>query len=30
MARPFGKPHADIGLFERIVPRDLFRTLRPM
>ena len=26
----FGKPHADIGLFERIVPRDLFRTAQPM
>ena len=25
----FGKPHADIGLFERIVPRDLFPTLQP-
>jgi EAL domain-containing protein (putative c-di-GMP-specific phosphodiesterase class I) len=25
----FGKPHADIGLFERIVPRDLFRTSQP-
>lgn len=25
----FGKPHADIGLFERIVPRDLFHTLQP-
>ena len=25
----FGKPHADIGLFERIVPRDLFRALQP-
>jgi hypothetical protein len=26
----FGKPHADIGLFEQIVPLDLFRISQPM